>query len=194
MWLISRNQAQWATRPRPTPSEWQDQTNGLMAVAYLSAGRALRDAGQLARVPPERAVLDFCRTAMDVCAVPFIDNGPRKPSPFTHDTLATVLGAYDPLVRHAALLAASGSTDTASFVYQPDTGVWVLDDDVVPALSSDKSQDSSPRHATRRCSQASSPATPPPSRPASTADLMLEDSRCDSVQSERPPLSLDMDK
>jgi hypothetical protein len=138
MMLTSRNQAQWGRRPRQTPDEWRLDTDGLAALAFFYARRALREsAGEAGQIPSRSRVLAFCRVALDVCAEPLVDAAPLKrfllpsvppPPGNKDDRIARQLLRYDPIVRHANVISEPLVVSRATFRYDQNEMVYALDE------------------------------------------------------------------
>ncbi|BEI82129.1 hypothetical protein CcaverHIS002_0212890 [Cutaneotrichosporon cavernicola] len=125
------NQAQWPRRKNPSQLGWEAHTDGLAMEAYNAAARSLHPLR--ARMPPPEPILRFCRLALDLCAAPLIDAGPVRPrlALLPDADLGRLLGAYDPLVRHAAGLAQDlkGAGPGVPFVFNEAHLVWMCDGD-----------------------------------------------------------------
>lgn len=107
-------------------------------MAFVYAVTALDQFDQRHRLPPRSRVLAFCRAALDVCAAPLIDAGPRTPAlidmvpppdAVKGDRIGRLLAQYDPAVRHAADLAQPLQGAAAVFVYDPLRGAYVLEEE-----------------------------------------------------------------
>ncbi|BEI82131.1 hypothetical protein CcaverHIS002_0212910 [Cutaneotrichosporon cavernicola] len=151
------NQAQWSLRPRRSPHEWRVETNGYIDLALVYARRALHAADALDRSPTRARARRFCRDALDACAELLVDGRPLQPDllreyiadhnfkPSIDDRIGVLLGEYDPLIRHAAVLARPPVSSAAPFTHDPVRGEYVLDE--VPELGSDDSDTSAERVA-----------------------------------------------
>lgn len=127
----------------PTPDQWQKESNGYIYLAYILAGRQLRDLGHRDRIPPRDAVLDFCRAAMDLCYTPLVDARSLDPVPLDYQ----LLEKYDPLVRHKRQLdALSHDTRSEAFVSDHQRNEWVWTDEAMsPGRTTDTSDSNPPR-------------------------------------------------